>query len=629
MYFFIITTLLFIAYFFAKQSNFMYIKLIFLNILATLCYTIYRFFTIPTSSLSSFTLGILLFLAEILGFFSFLNLEILFLCKKYKKNPAKFTNHYFPSVDVLICTYNEPINIVKKTILACKNLDYPKDLLHIYLCDDGNRKEMKELCDNVHINYLARTDSFGAKAGNINYALSQTSSDLFAVFDADMIPKKEFLTCTTGYFKNKKMAFVQTPQVYYNKDMYQHNLNYHIPNEQDFFMREIQTARDSINAVLHVGTNVVFQRKAVEGIGGYPTCSITEDMALGILLQNKGYQTKFLNKELVLGLSAATYRDLVKQRDRWCRGNLQVVKKYNPFKMKGLSFLQKLFYIDGTIYWLTSIQKIIFLICPFFYLLFNISAVNVYPQKLFSFFVPLLISQYLVFRQMISNTRTIKWSHYYETAMAPHIAFSIIKEIFCYKTPFLVTPKEIEEEKSYFQWEIVSFHLFLILVTILAWGISIYKLVQNQLLVSSFFINIFWTIYNVIALILCVRVAYHKAMQKDESIILEKEIFIKFPSSKNSNWLSAKLYRLSDSNMELAIKKTAFTKNQSLIGKIVELKINENIFCRMITKTKKQKDIITIQLSDLPTSKIENLLPMIDLYTQHLKPYYNPSIENY
>ena len=63
-----------------------------------------------------------------------------------------------------------------------------------------------------------------------------------------MIPKKNFLTKTVGYFSNENMAFVQTPQVYYNQDIYQYNLNKKIPNEQDFFMRDVEEARAASNA---------------------------------------------------------------------------------------------------------------------------------------------------------------------------------------------------------------------------------------------------------------------------------------------------------------------------------------------------------------------------------------------
>ena len=204
----------------------------------------------------------------------------------------------------------------------------PSCKLNIYVCDDGRRIELKQLCNKYRVNYITREDNEGAKAGNINNALTHIKGDLFAVLDADMIPKKEFLQKTVGYFSDDNMAFVQTPQVYYNQDIYQYNLGRNIPNEQDFFMRDIQEARASRDAVLHVGTNAIFRKKYVEEIGGYPTCSITEDMAVGMLLQEKGYSSALINEELVLGLSANTFTELVKQRDRWCRGNLQVLKHY-------------------------------------------------------------------------------------------------------------------------------------------------------------------------------------------------------------------------------------------------------------------------------------------------------------
>ena len=102
-------------------------------------------------------------------------------------------------------------------------------------------------------------------------------------------------------------------------------------------MRDIQDARASINAVLHVGTNAIFRKRCVLEIGGYPTSSITEDMAVGMLLQEKKFRTIFINEVLVLGLSASTFTDLVQQRDRWCRGNIQVIREYNPLFRKGLT----------------------------------------------------------------------------------------------------------------------------------------------------------------------------------------------------------------------------------------------------------------------------------------------------
>lgn len=98
--------------------------------------------------------------------------------------------------------------------------------------------------------------------------------------------KAQLFKKMVDYFKESNVGFVQSPQVFYNSDPFQYNLNLDdkIPNEQDFFMREVQAGRARYNALFHVGTNALFSRKAIDDIGGIPTGSITEDMATGMLL---------------------------------------------------------------------------------------------------------------------------------------------------------------------------------------------------------------------------------------------------------------------------------------------------------------------------------------------------------
>ena len=350
-----------------------------LNMIICTVYFIWRIGAIPINDgWLSLILGIVLYLAELFGITSFFIFQYMFF-KKYhlkKQSLDDYKNQVLPFVDVLICTYNESLDILRMTMAAAADLDYPKDRFRVHILDDGRREELKVMCGQYDIDYITRDDNKGAKAGNINNALKVIQGDLFAVLDADMLPKPEFLQRTVGYFADRQVAFVQTPQVYYNQDMYQYNLHKPLPNEQDFFMREIQEARAAHNAVLHVGTNALFRKEYVLKIGGYPDWSITEDMAVGMMLQAAGYRSVFVNEELVYGLSATTFSELVKQRDRWCRGNLQVQKRHNPLFTKGLTFAQKIAYIDGTMYWFANIQKMIYISCPLIFLLFHTMILN-------------------------------------------------------------------------------------------------------------------------------------------------------------------------------------------------------------------------------------------------------------
>jgi cellulose synthase (UDP-forming) len=107
-----------------------------------------------------------------------------------------------PSVDVLIPTYNEGPEVVGKTILAALQLDYPR--FQVYVLDDGQRPWLKQFCEEVGAIHITRDDRSGAKAGNINHALTIIQGDLNLLLDADFIPYKNCLWRLAGFFLRSK-----------------------------------------------------------------------------------------------------------------------------------------------------------------------------------------------------------------------------------------------------------------------------------------------------------------------------------------------------------------------------------------------------------------------------------------
>ena len=592
--------------------------LIFVNAIISILYILWRITVLPTNSLISFILGITLYSAELLGLVAFLNFQFLFT-KKYKLTPRSlkdFEDGEIPTVDVLICTYNEPLELLKKTIIASKNLNYPKDKFKVYVCDDGKRNELKNLCKNYNVNYITRNDNKGAKAGNINNAINVINGDLFAVLDADMIPKKDFLNRTVGYFSNKNTAFVQTPQVYYNQDMYQFNLNKDIPSEQDFFMRNIEEARAAINAVLHVGTNAVFNRQYVLNIGGYPTCSITEDMAVGMLLQANGHDSFFINEELVLGLSATTFSELVKQRDRWCRGNLQVIKHFNIFFNKGLTLAQKIAYFDGVVYWLSSVQKLIYILCPIIYLLTSNLIIDTSVEKLLTMFVPFFLGQLLIFRILSPKTRSLTWSHYYEIAMAPHISLSVLKELLSLKINFNVTSKDVTLEKNYFQLKIAFPHIILGIMTIISWIIGTLSLTGDMGNFYAYLVNIFWSAYNLIGIIISIKVAYQKPIYRKSERIKVSEIIHATVNFKDKIH-SGILYDISENGIGIMLN----TPYNFEINSIVHIKFNNiTLKCKV---NRSNRNFIGLTYISLTNKNFESIM---DIYVENISSHYNTKI---
>ncbi|MFQ6792045.1 MAG: glycosyltransferase family 2 protein [Thomasclavelia sp.] len=617
MYYAILMSLLLIIFFIMAKVTKYRQFLIGFNIIICIIYIIWRLTAIPVDhGILSFIFGLMLYLAELLGLISFFNFQYLFWGKYHypKKTLAEFKDSEIPFVDILICTYNEPIELLEMTILAAMDIDYPSDCYAIYVCDDGRRENLKMLCNQYQINYLTRQDNQGAKAGNINNALKYTHGKLFTVLDADMIPTRNFLKHTVGYFSNPNLAFVQTPQVYYNQDMYQYNLSKHIPNEQDFFMRDIQEARAARNAVLHVGTNAVFKKEYVLAIGGYPTCSITEDMAVGMQLQANGYDSLLINEELVYGLSAMTFADLVKQRDRWCRGNLQVLKHYNPIFNKGLSFSQKIAYLDGAIYWFANLQKMVFLISPLIYLLTGIPVLDCDIEKLIMIYLPYFLGQILIFKTLSPKTRNLKWAHYYETIMAPHLSLSILKELLNIKIKFNVTSKNTRHEKKNFQFKMVIPHLIILILTIISWKITITHLIAHEAYMSSYMLNIIWSSYNLMAIVLALRVAWQKPIFRNaERILINKEYKVYLKDQET--YIQAKLIDISNLGAQLKVLKPANLNTRDVYLCIDEIEIPATIM-------RINDSNIGLKYIKLDTNSKKKIMRII---VDNLKPYYQIS----
>lgn len=121
------------------------------------------------------------------------------------------------SVDVFFTTYSEDPELVRLGIRDAKALHYPHPIdLRVHILDDGRREAMRNVAVEEGINYITRSDNVGFKAGNLRNALSETSGDFIVICDADTRPFANFLTETLGYFRDHRMAWVQTPQWFWD-----------------------------------------------------------------------------------------------------------------------------------------------------------------------------------------------------------------------------------------------------------------------------------------------------------------------------------------------------------------------------------------------------------------------------
>ena len=473
-------------------------------------YLLWRmFFTIPWAvGFFQGAMGLLLVLAELtttMGMF-----ELMASKMKGQENPVALPDipeETYPEVDVFIATHNEPADLLYKTINACTYLEYPdKNKVHVYVCDDGNREEIARLAAHLGVGYLGLADNKHAKSGNYNNALSHTHSSLIATFDSDMIPRREFLVKTVPYFFDPeiKMGLVQTPQSFYNQDLFQFNLfsEKDIPNEQDFFSREINVMRNSSNSAAYTGSNTVISRKALEEIGGFPYGTITEDFETSLRLQKAGYISYASEEVLAAGLSTTTVESMISQRIRWARGVIQSIRNTNAIFTCKLSPAARLSYLNAYLYWWSFLSRMIFILSPILFALFDFQLVECGFGELLIFWLPSHLLYSISVRYLSTNIRSLRWSQIIDTILAPYLIMPVLLEsVGISQKKFKVTDKKKQREKTT-TWRYMIPHGILILLTAAALLRYIHGKYGLALVYSS--VILFWLGYNMMALIYAV-----------------------------------------------------------------------------------------------------------------------------
>ena len=496
-----------------KQKNLFKFIFYTLTILLTFTYIIYRiFFTIPTTlgiiALISSILVLFIEIWESLDFFAYY-LNILCVKKTSPKIPDLSNITQYPDIDVLIATINEHESLLKNTITACKNMSYPdKSKIHIYICDDGNRANIKKLAENLGVNYLSRITNKNAKAGNYNHALNHITSPFVATFDADMAPTPNFLLTTLPFFftGTDEIGFVQLPQSFNNPDIFQlrFKLENKIPFEQDYFYHSIQIAKNATNSAIYCGTNALFSRKALNSCNGFAIGTISEDIATGMMIESKGYKCLALNNVEAYGTAVNDLSGFVKQRSRWARGCVQILKKYNILKNKGLSFKQKIEYLSCISYWFFGVRRMVYLLTPLLFSIFGIIIVDCNLTTFISIWLPTYILKRFTLDIFEGNKRSSTWNKIYETILTPVLCKEVLKEFFGFgNTKFEVTPKSSQNLKmSKTNKQLLISHLVLLILNILGLIMCLFRIKTSG--ITVYFLSLLWIISNIFYLTISV-----------------------------------------------------------------------------------------------------------------------------
>ncbi|WP_233549903.1 glycosyltransferase family 2 protein [Cellulomonas rhizosphaerae] len=297
------------------------------------------------------------------------------------------------TIDVFITTYGEDLGTIRRTVTAAVAMHGAHET---WVLDDGRSDEVAALAAELGARYIRRLSSNGAKAGNINHALSITRGELFVVFDADFVPKPEFLYETVPFFASKDVAFVQTPQAYGNLEtVVSKGAGY----MQAVFYRFIQPGRNRFNAAFCVGTNVIFRRAAIVDVGGIYSDSKSEDVWTSLMLHEKGWRTVYIPKELAVGDTPETVEAYTKQQLRWATGGFEIMLTHNPMSPKRkLTIDQRLQYTVTATFYLTGIAPLLLIMVPPLQIFFNLTPMNltITPATWLLYYAGFYVMQVLV-----------------------------------------------------------------------------------------------------------------------------------------------------------------------------------------------------------------------------------------
>lgn len=429
-----------------------------------LYYLVYRL--VYTINWDAWWFSLLFYYAELHGFLS-LTLYFFLIWHPLTRTPPPAPPNL--RVDVYIPTYKEDIELVRKTVRGCLNITYPHTT---YILDDGHRPECAALATELGCEYLTRTERVHAKAGNLNHALSVTRGDFIAIFDADYVPQPDFLDKTLGYLTDPHVAFVQTPQNYYNVDSFSFRFHQatHIKwNEGDMFYRLIMPGMDYWDSAFFAGTSAVFRRTAIDDVNGFAIETITEDLHTSVRLYKRGWKGIYHNEPLSSGLAATDLKDYHIQKLRWAEGNISLLFVDNPLFAKALTLPQRLCFFATVFSWFIGLPKLIYFITPAIMLL-----TNWYPVVPFNW--PFIWRYTIFLTAVIATVKIVSrgYSRIRDEEVHNMMNFfvlmkAMVKALLRLKGRFVVTAKGAGETAR-FSTLIPQFTIIILGITAIEWG---------------------------------------------------------------------------------------------------------------------------------------------------------------
>jgi cellulose synthase (UDP-forming) len=401
-------------------------------------------------------------------------------------------------VAVLIPTYNEPADILRPTILGALGLRY-RPQPEVWVLDDGGRDWVAGMCRDLGVRYLSRpAPREHAKAGNLNYALPRVDADYFVIVDADHVTMPQFLERTIGYMDDPTVAFVQSPQAFFNRS-FQHSRGVDDPllNEQSLFYDVICRGKDRDNACFWCGSSALVRRQALVELGGVATETVVEDTHTAMKLHQAGWTSVYHPEVLAVGLAPEEVSAFLTQRGRWASGCYQVLRRDNPLFARGLSLRQRLHYFSSVSHYLEGPQRLIGLLVPPLVLLTGTVPLAAPAGLYLALFLPQLLLVPMATRVLARGRFRFAESERYTLVRVIAYTKAAAALFRSGRVTFKVTPKGAAADSLWLtvlKWQFVL-AVFALCAAAYQSSAQVFNL-PGRLSVFAFAVTVFWSLMN-------------------------------------------------------------------------------------------------------------------------------------
>lgn len=404
---------------------------------------------------------------------------------------------YLPMVSLQVPAYNEPIEVVEKTLNSLAGLNYPN--LEVLVVDNNTPlqetwRPLEEICRKLGPNFhCLHLDQWpGYKSGALNFAVTQTDprAEIIGIIDADYEVDPDFLMELVPAFADPEVAFVQTPQDYTDSkgDVFSESTY----RGYKYFFEVSMPSRNERNAIIFAGTMGLIRKSVLEEIGGWDEWCITEDAEASLRILKKGYQSLYINRAFGSGMMPINFEGLKKQRFRWCFGGIQILKKHWEALMpwahwvdpqNKLTMAQRYYYLVGGLGWFSDVFNLLFALFLVLGAVFNLfsSPIKVRPLTDTVLIIPavFLFLHILRFIWVLRNRLRVSIEMAVATmynffSLGWAVTLACIQGIVQKEGVFLRTPKSTTSSKAWraiqvTQWE-TAIGLICVLTGLLAFG---------------------------------------------------------------------------------------------------------------------------------------------------------------